>query len=172
MKFQLDNLGELSLVSDVINKVNVDETENLRDTLESKAVSVNWVNNENRIWNKLGREVRNDFKGKGLRSYSLAITPLVLLTAGATEVAGAGIFWDTFMKHIFPYFIDVAKVFCIIKIAQGFYSENRGGRDGGTGMGSLITYSKWYLCFLLLPVFVTLVDQIGHTMLQEIKING
>jgi len=95
----------------------------------------------------------------------------VMSIAISSTAIGGGVFWTAFMKYIFPYFIDIAKVFCVIKIAQGFYNERRGGMDSGSGLGSLVTYSKWYLCFLLLPVFVNLVDQVGHKMLIDLQNN-
>jgi hypothetical protein len=96
------------------------------------------------------------------------------MVIGSTFVLAAinpenGIFWETFMKYIFPWFLDIAKVFCAIKVAQAFYQENRGGRDSGSGMGSLVIYGKWLLLFHLIPWGVTLIDQIGKQMFNDLN---
>jgi hypothetical protein len=106
-------------------------------------------------------------KGKNGKSYSIAIPTLALGVA----TGGSGVFWDAFMTYIFPWMLDIAKVFCAIKIAQAFYQERRGGRDEGTGFGALVTYGKWYLVFWLIPWGVELIDQIGGKMLNELR-NG
>ena len=99
------------------------------------------------------------------KSYSLVPIPFVLATA--VDISGAGVCWDAFMKYIFPHMLDIAKVFCALKIAQGFYQEKRGGRDEGTGFGSVVTYGKWYLIFWLVPFFVELIDQVGLKMISD-----
>jgi hypothetical protein len=103
--------------------------------------------------------------GKGRKAYSIAMPTLVLGMA----TGGSGVFWDAFMTYIFPWMLDIAKVFCAIKIAQAFYQERRGGRDEGTGFGALVTYGKWYLVFWLIPWGVELIDQIGGKMLNELR---
>lgn len=97
---------------------------------------------------------------------SLLAVPVI---ATATGIATQGVFWDTFLTYIFPWFLDIAKVFCAIKIAQGFYQEKRGGRDNDTGMGSMVTYGKWLLLFHLIPWGVTLIDQIGSKMFTDLQ---
>lgn len=79
-----------------------------------------------------------------------------------------GIFWETFMTYLFPWFLDIANVFCVIKIAQAFYQENRGGSDKGTGMSSIVLYGKWLLLFHLIPFFVKLIDQMGLRMVKDL----
>lgn len=99
------------------------------------------------------------------------------LLAGATSIpilavatgADSGVFWETFLKYIFPWMIDIAKVFCAIKIAQAFYQENRGGREAGTGTSAFVTYGKWYLLFWMIPWGVELVDQIGEKMFTDLQ---
>ena len=86
----------------------------------------------------------------------------------ATINPSNGIFWETFMVYLFPWFLDVAQVFCAIKVAQAFYQENRGGRDSGTGMGAIITYGKWLLLFHMIPFFVKLIDELGQRMADSI----
>jgi hypothetical protein len=103
-------------------------------------------------------------KGKN-RAYSMILPTLALGVA----TGGSGVFWDAFMTYIFPWMLDIAKVFCAIKIAQAFYQERRGGRDEGTGFGALIQYGKWYLVFWLIPWGVELIDQIGGKMLDELR---
>jgi hypothetical protein len=110
-------------------------------------------------------------KGK---AFSIAI-PVVLGVAtmgDATTGGGAGIFWKAFMQYIFPYMMDIAKVFCAIKIAQSFYQERRGGRDEGSGVGAFVSYGKWYLLFAIMPWAVELLDQLGTKMLVELRSGG
>lgn len=99
--------------------------------------------------------------------YSIAPIPIILATTGVT--GGTGIFWSAFMDYIFPYMLDIAKVFCAVKIAQGFYQEKRGGRDEGTGFGTVLTYGRWYLIFWLIPFGVELIDELGAKMLSELR---
>jgi len=68
--------------------------------------------------------------------------------------------------------LDIAKVYCAIKICQAFYEEKRGGREGGTGFGALVQYGKWYLVFWLIPWGVELIDQLGGQMFNDLKTKG
>lgn len=104
-----------------------------------------------------------------LKNKTLSIAIPTLALGVATGVGGAGVFWATFMKYIFPWLLDVAKVYCVIKIAQGFYEERRGGRDGGTGFSGFVTYGKWLILFYLIPWGVELIDQLGMKMLIDLK---
>lgn len=114
-----------------------------------------------------------DLISKSSRAYSFAL-PTIALGVATTDITtgGAGVFWDAFMQYIFPWMLDIAKVFCAIKIAQAFYQERRGGRDEGTGFGALVTYGKWYLVFWLIPWGVELIDEIGSKMLNELRTKG
>ena len=96
---------------------------------------------------------------KSIKGKSFAVAP----------VASQGIFWKAFLVYIFPWMLDVAKVYCAIRVAQAFYQEKRGGRDDSSGLSALLTYGKWYLVFWLVPVGVELIDQIGSTMFNELK---
>lgn len=87
----------------------------------------------------------------------------------AVASTGAGVFWKAFMVYIFPWMLDIAKVYCLVRIAQAFYQEKRGGRDEGTGLQALVTHGKWYLCFWLLPLGVELIDGIGGTIYDDLK---
>ncbi|MFQ3543617.1 hypothetical protein Q7A53_05980 [Halobacillus rhizosphaerae] len=107
-------------------------------------------------------------KGKKLSLAQFSFMPLPLI-ATATQLGGSGVFWDAFLTYIFPWMLDIAKVFCAVKIAQAFYQEKRGGRDEGTGFGALVTYGKWYLVFWLIPWGVELIDQIGNTMFNDLQ---
>lgn len=100
----------------------------------------------------------------------LTFAPLPIVAVAG--VGGAGIFWQAFMTYIFPYMLDIAKVFCAIKIAQAFYEERRGGREGGSGISAMVNYGKWYLLFVLMPWAVELIDQLGGKMLEELRLNG
>lgn len=99
-----------------------------------------------------------------LKGKSFMFVPVLGVATG-----GSGVFWDAFMTYIFPWMLDIAKVFCAIKIAQAFYQERRGGRDEGSGFGAVVTYGKWYLVFWLIPWGVELIDQIGGKMLNELR---
>lgn len=101
-------------------------------------------------------------------SYSIAPVSLMLGSAVGTY-SGDGVFWDAFMTYIFPWLLDIAKVFCAIKVTQAFYMEKRGGRDEGTGMGAFVTYGKWYLLFWITPWAIELIDQIGSKMLFDLR---
>lgn len=87
-------------------------------------------------------------------------------------IGGSGIFWKAFLVYIFPWMLDIAKVYCAVKIMQAFYEEKRGGREGGTGFGALVQYGKWYLVFWLIPWGVELVDQLGGQMFSDLKTKG
>lgn len=86
----------------------------------------------------------------------------------AGAVVTKGVFWGAFLTYIFPWMLDIAKVYCAIRICQAFYQENRGGKDSGTGFGALVTYGKWYLVFWLIPWGVELIDQIGGEMFKDL----
>lgn len=145
MTFRLDN-GELKLVNDKINKA-MEEVKKT-NTKHTKKVS------------------------KFSDNFALSVAPMGFALGNiVAEASGAGVFWDTFMKYIFPWLIDIAKVYCVIKIAQGFYEEKVGGRDGGSGFGNFVTYGKWLLLFHLVPFFVLLIDQLGLKMVNDLKMN-
>lgn len=88
--------------------------------------------------------------------------------AGAVAIGSKGVFWTAFLTYIFPWMLDIAKVYCAIRICQAFYQEKRGGRDEGTGFGALVSYGKWYLVFWLIPWGVELIDQIGGEMFKDL----
>lgn len=151
MTFKANANGELSLVGSKSNRVN-----QIPYNVESKKS----------IFSKLSENL------KPTKLYSITPIPLALATTGATGVGDVGIFWDAFMNYIFPYMMDIAKVFCAIKIAQAFYQEKRGGRDEGSGIGAFVTYGKWYILFALMPWAVELLDQLGGKMLMDLRGNG
>ena len=85
-------------------------------------------------------------------------------------IQSKGVLFPVFMENIFPWLLDLAKVYCALKIAQAFYAEKRGSsRDGDTGMGAVVQYGKWYLMFWLVPWFVEIIDQVGGSLLQEVQ---
>lgn len=145
MTFRLNGNGEMELVGEIIKK-EIDEVRKVSP-----------------------EPIRKVSKFSNNYAFSIAPTGIVVATAVA-NTTGAGVFWDAFMKYIFPYMLDIAKVFCAIKIAQGFYNEKRGGRDEGTGFGTMVTYGKWYLVFWLIPFGVELIDQVGNKMLNELRL--
>lgn len=154
MNFKLNN-GELKLVSNPVKDIH--------PTISSSTAHI--VD-----FPQLKESIKNmDF----LKGKTLSVAPFLILgTVDAIATGGAGgVFWDTFMKYIFPWLMDIAKVFCVIKIAQGFYEEKRGGKEGGTGMSAFVTYGKWYLLFMLIPVFVTFVDQLGGKILHDLQVD-
>lgn len=148
MTFRLNDSGTLSLVSEkALNEVK-------KPIREIKDKS---------IFSKLSE------KSKGTKMYSFAPAPILLTASATANASGAGVFWDTFMVYIFPWMLDIAKVFCAIKIAQAFYQERRGGAGGGTGMEAIVTYGKWYLLFVLMPYGVQLIDELGNKMLMDLN---
>ena len=114
---------------------------------------------------KIKRSIKS---GSFLKNKAFSISPMFVLGA-TTGFGGGGIFWDAFVTNIFPYMLDIAKVFCAIKIAQAFYQEKRGGRDGDSGLSAIIQYGKWYLLFWGLPIIVEMLDQIGSQMFSNLK---
>jgi hypothetical protein len=82
-----------------------------------------------------------------------------------------GVFWPIFVDMIFPWFLDIAKVWCCIKICQAFLQERNGsaGSDGRTGLQALVHYGKWFLIFECIPFLVELIDQIGHKMVDQLS---
>lgn len=81
-----------------------------------------------------------------------------------------GVFWTAFMTYIFPWCLDIAKVYCAWKIIQGFYSEGKGvdGKGGKSGFSSLIQYGKWYIALSLVPFAVLFIDEVAHKMSTEL----
>lgn len=88
-----------------------------------------------------------------------------------------GILWTAFVQYVFPWLLDLAKVYCAFQIAQGFYKEHKGiggegGKSGGrTGFQTFVYYGKWLIVFHLIPVGVELLDAIGTKMMIDIKTN-
>ncbi|UUV46938.1 hypothetical protein [Bacillus phage vB_BanS-Thrax5] len=146
MKFKLVN-GEMSLVK-------VDAVSQMNSLLPLTSTSL--VVDIPKIKESIHRYVR-----EGLGDGRFA----------TVAIGGTGVFWKAFLMYIFPWFCDIAKVFCLIKIAQAFYEEKRAGKDGASGMGAIFTYGKFYIMFLMLPWFVELIDQIGGTMYDQVKAN-
>lgn len=87
----------------------------------------------------------------------------------SAKAVGAGVFWGAFITYIFPWLLDIAKVYCAIMIAKGFYDNKRAGKEGKGEFVTFLSYGKWYLIFTLLPWGVELVDQIGNKMLLELR---
>lgn len=154
MTFKLDGSGNLSLVDKSI----ISEIENIA----SELIFNHDKDNEDKFFYKLSKFSK---KSKN-KIYSVAPLPMVFAITG--DIGGTGIFWDAFMKYIFPYMLDIAKVFCAIKIAQAFYQERRGGREGGSGVEAIVTYGKFYLLFALMPWAVELLDELGTKMLNDL----
>lgn len=98
---------------------------------------------------------------------AFAVAPVGMAPVGAST----GVFWNAFLQYIFPWVLDVGKVYCCIRIAQAFWQERRGGRDGESGISALLTHGKWYLCLWLLPWGVELIDGIGGTMFENLRSN-
>ncbi|AYP68226.1 hypothetical protein PQE75_gp094 [Bacillus phage vB_BcoS-136] len=110
-------------------------------------------------------------QGSNNKNRLLSVSAPLVIGVASTAVGG-GIFWHSFMTYIFPYMLDIAKVFCAIKIAQAFYQERQGGREQGSGMSAMVTYGKWYLLFALMPWVVELFDQLGARMLIDLRTNS
>lgn len=89
-------------------------------------------------------------------------------------VYSVGVFWTVFLTYIFPWMLDIAKVYCAFQVAQSFYRDNKGmgGKDGRSGFQAIIYYAKWYLAFTLVPWAVELIDQIGIKMSEDLLDKG
>lgn len=182
MKFVLNDKGMLvfehELINDyipVINDLNnfTGEEKEFEDFRNYMKKIINFKNLK--VYAKDIKEIIkskiNDKRKNGVKLFSL-VPALALGTISSTAYgSGGGIFWDVFMEYIFPYLMDIAKVYCVIKIAQGFYEERKGSNGSGSAMSSLVEYGKWYLLFMFIPIGVELVDQIGKSMLDKILIN-
>lgn len=158
MTFRLNDCGNLSLVNSC--------------AVGDSMVSSTYSRYDNLVSDEKSFIYRLSDKFNGNNIYSVVPLPLVLATSNTMDIASAGIFWGAFMRYIFPYLLDIAKVFCAIKIAQGFYQEKRGGSGDGTGFGALVTYGKWYLVFWLVPWFVQLIDEVGAKMISDLGNSG
>jgi len=144
MTFRLNNNGEMELVGEKIKK----EMDEVRKVSPEPIRKVSKFSN----------------------NYAFSVAPMGMVVATAVaNTTGAGVFWDAFIQFIYPWFLDIAKVFCAIKIAQGFYEERRGGKDGGTGIENFVHYGKFYLLFALIPWIVELIDEVGSKMLLELR---
>lgn len=152
MRFKLNANGEMALVGE-----NIMET--MRQSLPlSTALIVDIP------------MVKETIKKKGknfLTNSNFAIAPFALGTVAPME--SSGFFWDTFLTYIFPWMLDIAKVYCLVRIAQAFYEEKRGGKDSGTGFSALVQHGKWYLVFWLLPIGVELIDQVASNMFNQLQ---
>jgi hypothetical protein len=155
MTFKLNN-GEMTLANKSNNLI--------EDIKKSLPLSTAYIVDTPRI-----KESIKDMGFLKGRALSVAVPTLML---GMATGGSSGIFWDTFLQYIFPWLLDIAKVYCAIQIARSFYEERRGGRDGGTGFGALVTYGKWLLLFHLLPWGVELIDELGQSMWNNLKTEG
>lgn len=111
------------------------------------------------------------FLSNDISAFASNMTPTMTLPTTSTTDGiqiQDGLFWDIFMTYIYPWFVDVAQVFCAIKIAQAFYEENRGGRDSGSGVTAIVSYGKWLLLFHMIPFAVSLLNEVGQRMADSI----
>jgi hypothetical protein len=138
--------GEMKLVADGI----------LEEVKSQSPISTAYIVDMPRIKESIKSNGKNFLKNS-----QLAVAP-------AVTIGSQGVFWKAFLVYIFPWMLDIAKVYCAIRIAQAFYQEKRGGRDEGTGLGAVVTYGKWYLIFWLIPWFTELIDQIGGQMFTQL----
>lgn len=147
LTFRLDG-NQMSCVTVGNSMISIIKKSELSDNLSNNKFEIIDIKELKKTWNK----IKKDWFGHK-----------------AVKAVGGGIFWGVFLTHIFPYVLDISKVFCLIKIVQGFYEERRGGRDGASGMQSLMQYGKWLIIIHLLPIGVELIDQIGITMMNDIN---
>lgn len=112
-------------------------------------------------------DIPNIKESIGKKSKNILKTPMVYSVTPA--IGSTGVFWHAFLTYIFPWILDIGKVYCCIRVAQAFYQERRGGRDEGTGIQALLVHGKWYLALWLLPWGVELIDGIGHTMFDNLR---
>lgn len=111
--------------------------------------------------------VSSNKKEKGVfANSSIAFGSALVVGAVTTDYSQGGIFWEMFMTYLYPWFLDIATVYVAIKIAMGFYEEQRGGSKTETGFGTFLTYGKWLLLFHMIPFFVGLLSQLGTRMAE------
>lgn len=103
-----------------------------------------------------------------VKSRNFLKTPMMYAVA---PIGSTGVFWDAFLQYIFPWVLDIGKVYCCIRIAQAFWQERRGGRDDQSGIQAMLVHGKWYLALWLLPWGVELIDGIGGTMFENLRNN-
>lgn len=97
------------------------------------------------------------------------LSSMALMTASAGT--SSGIVWDSFINYVYPWFLEVAKVFCIIKVAQTLYQNQSTGSRGGeaTNFGAILSWGKWYAIFLFLPFVVELIEGASQDMLKQLR---
>lgn len=103
-----------------------------------------------------------------LKGKNILKNPMMFAVA---PIGSTGVFWDAFLQYIFPWVLDIGKVYCCIRIAQAFWQERRGGRDDQSGIQAMLVHGKWYLALWLLPWGVELIDGIGGTMFENLRNN-
>ena len=161
MSFKLNQSGNLSLVKrDILKEMN----QQLPLTSSTTLYTVDIPHIVEKV-----RSGKNYVKNmEFLQHKAFSFVPLPILGA-ITHLGSQGIFWKAFLVYIFPWMLDIAKVYCCIRIAQAFYQEKRGGREDGSALSSFLQYGKWYLFFWLLPIGVELLDEIGGTIFQDLQ---
>lgn len=83
-------------------------------------------------------------------------------------VASSGIFLPLFLQHIFPLMLDIASVYCVIRIGMDFYNAQRGGGRDSAGLGSVITHGKWLVFFYLIPFAIALLEELGMKLMNGV----
>jgi hypothetical protein len=160
MSFKLTNDGMK------LKKTNI-----VRDLQKQLPLSTSYIVDIPKIMESIKKKkdyVKN-FKFLEHKAFSFVPAPILATTI---NIGSTGIFWKAFLVYIFPWMLDIAKVYCCIRICQAFYEERRGGRDSGTGFGAVVQYGKWYLIFWLIPWAVELIDQIGGHMFNDLQNKG
>lgn len=111
------------------------------------------------------------FKPTGTFAKSSMLAGLSSMALMTSAGASSGIIWDSFINYVYPWFLEVAKVFCIIKVAQTMYQNQSTGSRGGeaTNFGAILSWGKWYAIFLFLPFVVELIEGASQDMLKQLR---
>jgi hypothetical protein len=155
MRFHYDGKGNCAEVSNIT----VGISNNSIATVKFGQQSPTYIVDVNELKHTL-KEMQNEWFG----------------SKNSARMVAGGVFFPIFMQYLFPWFLDAAKVYFVVKVCMAFYQENRGqtghGVGGRTGYQAFIHYGWWFLLFSILPWGVELVSEIGSYMHKELMQNG
>ena len=101
---------------------------------------------------------------------AILIMTAIPASAEGLSAANSNIIWKVFMNNIYPWFMSIARVFCVVKIAQGLFEQHSAGaRASESGFGSIVKWGKWLIIFNFIPAVVELIDVASKNMLKDIQ---
>ena len=105
---------------------------------------------------------------RGFLARSSTIVGAAALTVGVASNTDTGILMDTFLEYIYPWFLEVASIYALVKIAMSLYDEQRGVGNGKSAFSTVFLYGKWLLLFYMIPFFIQLLNTVGSRMAENI----